>query len=130
MRALASFVTGRRTKWLVPLVWLVLAGAMAPVGAKLADETKDEAESFLPSSAESTKVTRLFNDRFASGQTVDGLVVYRRAGGLTSADRRKLSSDAQRARRALPLIGAPVLPFGRNAPAGLVSANGDVAYSI
>ena len=41
MSALASFVSGRRTKWVVVLLWLVAAVAMGSVGSKLADVTTD-----------------------------------------------------------------------------------------
>ena len=68
MRLLAAFVTGRRTKWLVPVIWIALAVVFAPLGSKLADETSDETESFLPGNAESTKVTKLLNERFEGGQ--------------------------------------------------------------
>lgn len=131
MRALAKIVSGRRTKWLVPLVWLVLVVVMLPLGSKLTDETNDETSSFLPRSAESTEVTNLLNDRFASGQTVNGLIVYRHPGGLTAQDQRKIVTDARRLQQQLPLIGKPHVPFehGRPKP-GLVSQRGDLAYTV
>src|SRR4051794_30928025 len=111
MRSIASFVSGRRTKWVVPAVWLLLIVIFLPLGSKLQDETKDETSSFLPGSAESTEVNHLLKDRFASGQTVNGIIVYRRAGGLTAADRQKIFSDAGRIEAGLPLVGKPVVPF-------------------
>ena len=56
MKPLARFVTGRRTKWLVPVVWLVLVVAMQPLGSKLSNITDDRTQSALPKSAESTEV--------------------------------------------------------------------------
>ena len=79
VRALAAFVTGRRTKWVVLALWIVLAVAFAGPGSKLADETNNDTESFLPDNAESTQVLRLLNDRFAEGKTTEALIVYRRA---------------------------------------------------
>src|SRR5438034_11301397 len=96
MRSLAAFVSGRRTKWLLPVIWLLLIVVFTPLGSKLADETSDETSSFLPKSAESTEVNNLLKARFASGQTVNGIIVYRRATGLTAADKRKIISDAPR----------------------------------
>ena len=58
MSALASFVAGRRGKWVVLAIWIVAFAAMAPLGGKLADETQDDTQSFLPESAESTEVVR------------------------------------------------------------------------
>jgi len=131
MSKLAGLVTGRRTKWVVLVVWIVIAGAMAPLGSKLADVTDDQTQSFLPKSAESTKVLERLDDDFPDGQTINGLVVYERPGGLTAADKAKIASDARRAGRKLPLVGEPVLPFGpggRPRP-GLVSEDGSVAYT-
>ena len=104
--------------------------AFAPLGAKLTDEVEDSTESFLPASAESTEVVRLLEDRFAGGQTAGGLVIYRRGGGLTEADRDKIAADARRATAELPVQGEPVLPFGERAPPGLVSPDGTLAYSL
>ena len=114
----------------MPASWLVLVAVCLPLGAKLQDVTKDETSSFLPSSAESTEVNHLLKDRFASGQTVNGIVVYRRASGLTATDRRKIVSDARKAQRALPLIGKPAVPFTGPAARGLVSPDGTVAYAV
>jgi RND superfamily putative drug exporter len=129
MRALASLVSGRRTKWLLPAVWIVLIVVFSPIGQKLGDETSDETSAFLPKSAESTEVNGLLSHRFASGQTVNGLIVYQRSTGLTAADRRKIAADARRVQGALPLIGKPVVPFTDHAR-GLVSRNGQVAYTV
>src|SRR3954452_1448081 len=111
MRRLAAFVTGRRTKWIVLLAWLVLAVVIAPLGSKLADKTDNRTESFLPKSAESTKVVRLLDKQFPGGQTVTGLIVSHRASGLTAVDKAKMVADAREAEAKLPLVGRPVVPF-------------------
>jgi uncharacterized membrane protein YdfJ with MMPL/SSD domain len=43
VRSLASLVSGRRTKWLVPLVWIALLAVFAPIGSKLTDESAEPA---------------------------------------------------------------------------------------
>ncbi|MEA2472697.1 MAG: putative drug exporter of the superfamily [Thermoleophilaceae bacterium] len=130
MRGLASFVTGRRTKWIVPVLWLLLVFGLAPLGAKLKDTVDDRFESFLPKKAESTTVAKLQRERFRSGQTAGGIVVYRRAGGLTAADRARIASDARRAASQLKLKGPPIVPFQRGSPKQLVSADHELAYSL
>jgi RND superfamily putative drug exporter len=129
VRSLAAFVSGRRTKWLVPVIWIVLAAALAPLGSKLTDETNDETSSFLPSGAESTEVTNLLNERFASGQTVNGIIVYRRGGGLTAQDKRKIVADARRIEQQLPLVGPPLVPFQQRAGRRQLAPNGELAYT-
>jgi putative drug exporter of the RND superfamily len=119
MRKLADIVAGRRTKWLVLVTWLLLLVALAPLGGKLADETVDDTESFLPASAESTEVVRLLDERFESGQTSNGLIVYERPSGLRSADLARARRDARRVARAIPVTERPKGP--------VVSRSGDVA---
>jgi RND superfamily putative drug exporter len=128
--ALASFVSGRRTKWVVIALWVVAVAALAPLGAKLADVTSDETASFLPAEAESTKVQELLKDRFPGGETSIGLVVYRRAGGLTGADKARIARDARRVDAAIPVSQPTQVPFTPRAPPGLVSERGDAAYSV
>jgi putative drug exporter of the RND superfamily len=132
--AFASFVTGRRGKWIVLAVWIVLAAAMQPLGSKLSDETEDDTQSFLPASAESTEVVKILDERFPEGETTQGLIVYQRDGGLTEADRVKIVEDAAAvealSEEELPLVAPPVVPFTPDAPRGLVSPDGDLAYTV
>ncbi len=130
MSRLAAIVTGRRTKWVVIAAWVVAVAVFGPLGAKLADVTTDDTESFLPAEAESTQVQRLLKDRFAGGETSNGLVVYRRAGGLTDADQTRIASDAERIAKAVPVVAPPVVPFQPGAPPQLVSPARDAAYTV
>jgi putative drug exporter of the RND superfamily len=130
MSALASFVSGRRTKWVVIVLWIVGVLALSPLGAKLGDVTRDETASFLPEDAESTQVQELLKDRFPGGETTLGLIVYKREGGLTDADRAKIARDAQRVDDAIPVTRPAQVPFSSDAPPGLVSNNGEAAYTV
>jgi RND superfamily putative drug exporter len=130
MGALARLVTGRRSKWLVVAVWLLLTVPFGVLGGQLADATDNRTESFLPAEAESTEALRVQEQRFRGGETVTALIVYRRVGGLTDADRAEIAADAERAAAALPLTAPPVVPFADRSPPGLVSAAGDLAYAV
>jgi RND superfamily putative drug exporter len=130
MGALARIVTGRRSKWLVVAVWVVLTVPFGALGGKLADATDNRTESFLPADAESTQALRVQEQRFPGGETVTGLIVYRRAGGLTDADQAEIRADAERAAEVLPLQGPAVVPFAATSPPELVSPGGDLAYTI
>ena len=129
--ALARIVTGRRSKWLVVLVWVVLIVPFGALGSKLADATDNRTESFLPADAESTEALRVQEQRFPGGETrqrADRLPARRRADGRRPRrDRRR-----RRARRPreLPLAAPPVIPFADGAPPELVSPAGDLAYTI
>ncbi|HSJ16910.1 MAG TPA: MMPL family transporter [Solirubrobacterales bacterium] len=134
MKRLASFITGRRTKWVVVAVWLVAAFALQPLGSKLQDETRDDTTSFLPASAESTDVVEVLDERFPGGETTQGLIVYEREGGLIAADRRKIAADARELRALpedeLPLTEPPTVPFAPGSPPELVSADRSLAYTV
>ena len=99
MRGLAALPAGRRAKWVVLLVWIAAAGALGPYQAKLQDAAKNDPASFLPASAESTRTLQTLRDRFTNGRTTPALVVWRRAGGLTAADRRAVSAAVAKIRR-------------------------------
>ena len=47
MNAFASFVSGRRTKWIMLGFWLLVLVAIAPVSSKLESVEKNEASSYL-----------------------------------------------------------------------------------
>jgi RND superfamily putative drug exporter len=115
-------------------VWLVAVVVMSPLGSKLADETRDDTASFLPESAESTRVVETLDSKFASQETSLGLIVYQRDGGLTEADKQKIADDAAALEALpddeLPLEQPPVTPFGPKAPPGVVSEDGSLAYTV
>jgi RND superfamily putative drug exporter len=131
---LASLVTGKRGKWVVLAAWIVIGFALFPVGAKLSDETEDDTTSFLPESAESTEVVRILDRDFASGETSQSLIVYDRSGGLMPADREKIAADAAALEALpddkLPLTAPPEVPFAPGSPPNLVSADGELAYTV
>jgi putative drug exporter of the RND superfamily len=92
LRRIASFVAGRRTKWLVLLFWIVIGAFVAPVASKLEKAEKNESSSYLPGSAESTKVLDI-EKKLQGGNIASAVVVYSRSDGLTSADVAEASSD-------------------------------------
>ena len=107
-----------------------------PLGSKLADETRDDTASFLPESAESTRVVELLDSRFPQKETTQGLIVYHRDGGLTEADKAKIAEDADKLAATphdkLPLVAPPTQPFGKDGEPvkGLVSQDGSLAYTV
>jgi putative drug exporter of the RND superfamily len=115
-------------------VWLVAMIAVFPLGSKLADETTDDTESFLPASAESTEVVRQLDREFPQGETDQAIVVYKRSGGLTAADKRKIAADAEQIQAAgkdkINLVEPPAVPFAPSSSPELVSRDGDVATAV
>ncbi|MFH8613155.1 MMPL family transporter [Streptomyces sp. NPDC018029] len=95
-RGVAWLVCGRRTKWLVVLFWLVVLIVAAPLAQKLTDAQENDAESWLPGSAESTQVLDVSAD--FRPEVIPVIVVYAREGGLTAADRAQIAEDVRQAK--------------------------------
>jgi putative drug exporter of the RND superfamily len=135
LRGLASIVAGRRTKWVILVVWILAAVAMSPLGSKLSDVTTDDTESFLPSNAESTEVVRTLDHQFPAKETALALVVYQNPDGLTPANFARIRADAEKIKaepKKIPLVQSqpPVLPAPVGPTSKLVSANNQVAYAV
>ena len=100
MSSLFAVPAGRLAKWLVALVWLVVVVAVigANLPGKFADAEKNESTSFLPGDAESTKALQV-TERLQGGEKAATVIVYRRDGGLTAADRRAIANDVAQLNR-------------------------------
>ncbi|HJQ41927.1 MAG TPA: hypothetical protein VJ831_02485, partial [Jatrophihabitantaceae bacterium] len=59
---------------------------------KLGDVQKNDNSSWLPGSADSTKVANE-QEKFSTIQSVPGFILYQRKGGLTAADKQKIAAD-------------------------------------
>jgi putative drug exporter of the RND superfamily len=117
VNAVIGAVTGRRSKWLVLFVWLLVGVASVPLAGKLSDVTVNDQKSSLPANADSAKVVDL-QSRFPGADTLPALVFYHRAGGLTAQDKALVRADAAKL-QALRLPGkqgvfpGPASPDGR-----------------
>jgi putative drug exporter of the RND superfamily len=94
MASLLAIPAGRRAKWVIAAIWLLaMSGSIAAdLPAKFAAAEENESTSFLPGDAESTKALQI-TERFQGGEVAPLVVVYRREGGLTAADRRRIAED-------------------------------------
>jgi putative drug exporter of the RND superfamily len=105
---LIAFVCGRRSKYLVVVFWVLVVAALGGLAGKLQGAEKNDASSYLPSSAESTQELNEQN-LFQSKNLNPALVVYVRDGGVTAADLQKASADA-RYFASLPVVNGRVAP--------------------
>ena len=88
MARFLAFPAGRRAKWVVFATWwlLIIGSLAAQLPAKFQDAEKNDSASFLPGDAESTKALEA-TEELQSGEQLPMVVVFRREGGLTDADR-------------------------------------------
>lgn len=133
---IAGKLTGPISKIVVAVAVIGLTIGVGALGFKLGDVKNNEASSWLPDSAESTKVA----DELAADIDVDDiptLVVYQRESGLTEADFTAMDDQGARIAEVEGVTDAGVLTpnaakalsaSGQRAP-DLVSEDGTVAYS-
>ena len=134
-RQIAGSLTGRVTKWFVLVGMLVLTVVMGGFSSKLTSVQNNEASSWLPESAESTKVLEELSES-VDPNDIPTLVVYHRDGGLTDDDLAAMEADGKEIADLDGVTDEGVLtPAAAEAAAAqgapvptLASKDGDVAY--
>jgi RND superfamily putative drug exporter len=115
MSRLFALPAGRRARWVVVLAWLaamvVTFGANLP--AKFSDAENNESSSFLPGDAESTRALDATR-RLTNGEQAGIVIVYRRDGGLTPADQRRIRRDIAELNREIRGVSQPFRPAARS----------------
>ena len=103
-RTLIGVVTGRRSKWLVLALGVVVVGLVGPLAGKLTSLENNAPTSFLPAGAPSTAVLSYLQAHEKASNT-PALVVFEHPGGLTGSDRSAIA-DARTAIATSHLPGA------------------------
>jgi len=136
--SLPARVLASRLRWIVPavllVVWLVVAGGGGAYSGKLAQVQKNDASSFLPKSAEASKVSEL-QKKFTTAQTFPAFVLLESDGALSQ---QQLADFAAFARRIpsipVPVAGHPSVTVGDFLEAGPVpvipSQDGKAALAL
>ncbi len=115
--SLFTFAAGRRAKWVVFAAWFLaifIAAGPAELPSKFEDAESNEATSYLPGSAESTKALDA-TEALQKGEIAPAVIIYRRESGLTAADRQTIEEDVKK------MTGKRfpgVIPDGETAAAG------------
>jgi putative drug exporter of the RND superfamily len=125
-RQIAGKLTGPVTKWVVLATSILLTGVLGYLGSQLADVKNNEQSSWVPSSAESTRVADEISGE-VDPNDIPTLVVYHREGGLTEAD---LAAIEEQGAEIAALDG--VVDNVAVTPAvnpGFLSQDGEVAYT-
>ncbi len=93
--SLFIFPAGRRAKWIVFAVWfLAIFGAVgiAELPTKFEEAENNEATSYLPGDAESTKALDA-TETLQKGDIASAVIVYRNDAGLSAADFRTIEEN-------------------------------------
>ena len=92
-RQIAGALTGRVTKWVVLIFWVLALGVAGPLGAKLTEVQSNESKEWLPGDAESTQVLEQ-QTSFSDPDIAPAIVVYEQTAGFSEAEIAKVQSDA------------------------------------
>jgi RND superfamily putative drug exporter len=109
-RQIAGSLTGRVTKWVVLVAWLIVVGVSSTFAAKLADVQNNEASSWLPSSAESTRALEKL-EPFQDPNAIPTIIVYERDSGLTQDDLAAAQADIDELAQLEGVEGEVMGPF-------------------
>jgi putative drug exporter of the RND superfamily len=93
LRAIVKAPSGRRTKWLLLVFWIVVVAIAGPLSGKLTGAEKNDSSAWLPPKAESTQVLNL-RAKVVSPNVYPAVLVYERPSGVTHADLDKARADA------------------------------------
>ena len=93
-KPLLTFPAGHIARWLVVVVWFAAMFAIFVfnVPGQFSDAENNESSSYLPADAESTRALEQVK-QLTDGEQAGMVIVYRREGGLTSADQKRIKSD-------------------------------------
>ena len=93
-----TFPAGRRSKWVVFALWFLaifIAVGVAALPEKFEEAENNEATSYLPGDAESTKALAK-TEALQKGEIAPTVIVFRRDSGLTAADRQAIVADVKK----------------------------------
>ena len=104
-----------RRRWILPallvLVWLAVGGPLGSFQGQLAGVAENDNASFLPATAESTRVNEI-QPRFAEAAIIPAIIVYERESGITANDVAAAEDDLARIGELDGLVGeiSPPIP--------------------
>ncbi|WP_439679040.1 MMPL family transporter [Embleya sp. MST-111070] len=113
----ARVVAGRRSKWAVLAIWVLLIAVGGSLAAKIGSVQDNDPQTWLPADAQSTKAMDIGEKHFADKNVATAVVVYARESGLSATDLAKVDRDraALAAEGAAAPVPAPVVAEDRRA---------------
>lgn len=127
-RQIAGRLTGPVTKWIVLVAVLLAVGILGSFAGKLTDVQENDAESWLPESAESTRAMDKL-ETFVDPYDVGTTVVYHQESGLTPETLAQIEEQAAQLDgiEGVTNVVSPERAAAAGVPAPFVSEDGQVA---
>jgi RND superfamily putative drug exporter len=109
LRALLRLPSGRRGKWVVLAVWLVIGLFAFGTASKLYNVEQNNADAYLPHSAQSTQVIDYLEHAPGAPPIKDtAIVLYVSPTGIGAAERARVRSDTAAYGTTVPGLAGPV----------------------
>ncbi|TDD63630.1 MMPL family transporter [Actinomadura rubrisoli] len=128
----SSLPCGRRSKFVVLGVWIVILLVSAPLAGKLTGAQENDTSSWLPKNAESTRVVDAA-EKFVPADTFPAVVVYDRGGApVTGADLAKARADVPRLKavKGDPKGGEPPRALSESVRDPVIAKDGKAVQTI
>ena len=93
---ITAIATGRRTRRIVIVAWLLLAAGLGTLQPHLQQRAQDESRTFRTRGAESTQVHDLLDQRFEEGRHATSVLAYEYDGGSIETQEPRISDDLDR----------------------------------
>jgi RND superfamily putative drug exporter len=93
MSRIFELASRRSAKWVIAAIWLIVAAAAATVAGRFQSAQKNDTTSYLPGDAESVRALDAINRAGGGAEITGTVIVFARAGRLTSADSAAIESD-------------------------------------
>lgn len=119
-----GFISGRKTKWLIVIFWVIVMAIAGQFASKLNSVQSNDASTWLPGKAESTKVLSVEN-KFENPNDVPAVVVYESARPLSQAKWAQLANPAylQTAPHVTGKVMGPLISQDNKAAQATVTVN-------
>jgi len=92
-KRLTHLAAGRRSKYAMLLLWIVIASVAGPLGVKLTEVQDNGQLGALPAAAEANAAAARAKAAFPERDALVAVAVYARDTGLTAVDRSKVDAD-------------------------------------
>ena len=123
MSRVFEIASRRRAKWVIALVWLIVAAGAGSVAGKFQSAQKNDTTSYLPGDAESSRALEVVKRASGGAEVTQTVAVFARAGGLTGTDLAAIAADRATLNARLPAdsLASPAAVRSRDGEAALLS---------
>jgi RND superfamily putative drug exporter len=109
LQSLLRIPSGRRGKWAVLAIWLLIGLFAFSTANKLYNVEQNNADAYLPHSAQSTQVIDYIEHAPGAPPTSDAaIVLYVDGAGISAADKARVNSDIAAFQSTVPGLAGPV----------------------